>query len=64
MYTNPHIHTEIARARHEDMLREARKRQLARSVAEARPGLTARIRGFFGERRAKQPVARPAWERG
>jgi hypothetical protein len=60
MYANPHTHLEIARARHADMLREARQRELARSVAVARPGLIERLRGRFGERGAKQPVARTA----
>jgi hypothetical protein len=32
MYYDPHTHLTIARDRHEDMLREARKAQLARSV--------------------------------
>lgn len=61
MYYHPHTHLEISRARQEDLVREADKRQLARLVAEERPGLTARIRAFLGERSAKrQPVVRPA----
>jgi hypothetical protein len=61
MYYDPHTHLAIARARHEDMLREARKRELARSVAVERPGLIARLSGLLRERRgAKQPVVRPA----
>jgi hypothetical protein len=60
MYYNPHTHLDIARQRHADMLRDARKRELAHSVAEPRPGLIVRLRGFFGTRRAQQPVARPA----
>jgi hypothetical protein len=61
MYYDPHTHLAIARARHEDMLREARQRELARSVAVERPSLIARLSGLLRERRgAKQPVARPA----
>jgi hypothetical protein len=64
MYPNPNIHIELARARQADLLREARHDELARSVEQARPGLIARLRGRFGERNAKQPAARPAWQRG
>ena len=60
MYYDPHTQLDIARQRHGDMLREAHKRELARSVADPRPGLIARVRGFLGTRGAKQPVPRPA----
>jgi hypothetical protein len=60
MNYHPHTHLDIARQRHADMLREARKGELARSVADPRPGLISRLRAFFGTRGAKQPVARPA----
>jgi hypothetical protein len=60
MYYNPHTHLDIARARQADMVREADRRRLAKLVAEDRPSLIARLRGFIGERSAKQPVARPA----
>jgi hypothetical protein len=59
MYYSPHTHLAITRERHEDMLREARKRQLARLVPNDRPSLLSRIRSLIGERSAKQPVARP-----
>jgi hypothetical protein len=60
MYSNPHTHLAIAREREADLLREARKRELARSVASERPSLLSRVRARFGERGAGQPVARPA----
>jgi hypothetical protein len=60
MYYNPHTHLEIARARQADLIREADRRRLANLVTEDRPSLMARLRGFFGERSAKHPVARPA----
>jgi hypothetical protein len=60
MYYDPHTQLDIARQRHADMLREAHKRELARSVAVPRPSLVARLRGLVGTRDAKQPVARPA----
>jgi hypothetical protein len=60
MYYDPHTHLAIARDRHEDMLREARKAQLARSVeADHRPGIVARLRGLFGERVKHEPAPRP-----
>jgi hypothetical protein len=57
---SPHTHLAIARERHADMIREARKHELARRVAGERPGLISRLRARFGEERAKQPVVRPA----
>jgi hypothetical protein len=59
MYYSPHTHLAISRARQEDMLREAHKRQLARLVPEDRPSLLSRIRSLIGERSAQQPVVRP-----
>ena len=60
MYYDPHTHLTIARDRHEDMLREARKAQLARSVEGPRgPGILARVRGLFGERVKHEPAPRP-----
>jgi hypothetical protein len=57
---NPSTHLDISRARHSDLLREARQRELARSVSEDRPGLLERLRSRFGATGAKQPVARAA----
>jgi hypothetical protein len=59
MYYTPHTHLAIARDRHEDMLREAHKRQLARLVSDNRPSLLSRIRSLIGQRSVTQPVARP-----
>jgi hypothetical protein len=60
MYSNPHTHMAIARERHEDMLREARKAELARSVEDdRRPGIVARLRGLVGERVKHEPAPRP-----
>jgi hypothetical protein len=59
MYSNPHTHMAIARERHEDMLREARKAELARSVEGHRPGIVTRVRGLFGERVKHEPAPRP-----
>jgi hypothetical protein len=56
MYYDPHTHLAIARDRHEDMLREARKATLARSVQDDRPGLVMRLRGLFGHRVKHQPA--------
>ena len=59
MYYSPHTHLAISHERHQDMLREAHKRQLARLVLNDRPSLLSRIRSLIGERTAKQqPVAR------
>jgi hypothetical protein len=60
MYTNPHTHLEMARARQADMVREADLRRLAKLVSEDRPSLITRLRSHFGERSVKQPVVRPA----
>lgn len=63
MYSNPHTHMEISRARQADLVREADQRRLAKLVAkeDKYPGLASRVLGFFGQRTAKhQPVVRPA----
>jgi hypothetical protein len=61
MYYDPHTHLTIARDRHEDMLREARKAQLARSVEDKhqRLGIVARLRGLRRERVQHEPAVRP-----
>jgi 3-phenylpropionate/cinnamic acid dioxygenase small subunit len=61
MYYSPHTHLAISRERHEDMLREAHKRQLARLVQDDRPSLLSRIRSLIGQRSVtqQQPAARP-----
>jgi hypothetical protein len=57
MYS-PHTHLDIARARHEDMIREAQRHQLAASVESKRPGLISRVREHLGRR--EQPQRIPA----
>jgi hypothetical protein len=60
MYYSPHTHMDISRQRHEDMLREARNRELARLVEDDRPGLIAWARKLFPSRSERhQPAARP-----
>jgi hypothetical protein len=57
---NPHTHLAISRDRHEDMLREARKAELARLVQDERPGIVTRLRGLLGHPAKHQPaVPRP-----
>jgi hypothetical protein len=57
---NPNIHLDISRQRHEDMLRDARKHQLARLVEDDRPGLVARFRKLFpGRSERHQPAIKP-----
>jgi hypothetical protein len=57
---NPTTHLEISRARHADLLREARHHELAKSLAEPRPGLLERLRSRFGSSGVKRPAARAA----
>jgi hypothetical protein len=55
-YYNPHTHLALARARQEDMIREARRAELARLVPrDEREGLGAWIAHLF-----KRNVHRPA----
>lgn len=60
MYQHPSTHLAIARERQQDLVREARRHELARRVADERPGLVARLRAFVGTHAARRPVARPA----
>ena len=63
MYVSPSIHHDLARARHADMLRDARRQQL---IAQAeRPSLAERIRqasagAVAALRRPERRVERPA----
>jgi hypothetical protein len=60
MYYSPNTHLDISRERHEDMLRDARKRELARLVEDDRPSLVARARKLFpGRGERHQPAVRP-----
>jgi hypothetical protein len=57
MYYSPHSHLAIARARHEDMLRDAERARLARSFDDERPGVFTRLRTHLSRKR--EPSARP-----
>jgi hypothetical protein len=57
---NPNTHMEISRARHADLLREARSRELARRFSEDKPGLLTRLRARFGAERSSHPAPRTA----
>jgi hypothetical protein len=57
MYS-PHIHLDIARARHSDMLRAAEHARLVASFEAQRPGFLSRLRDRLGRRRA-EPQAEP-----
>jgi hypothetical protein len=60
MYYDPHTHLALSRDRSEDMVREARKSELARLVQDERPSVVTRLRGLFGHRAKHQPaVPRP-----
>lgn len=52
------MHLAIMRDRHADMLREARRHELARSATEGRPGVFARLRALFGTQGSRQPEPR------
>jgi hypothetical protein len=57
MYYSPHSQLAIARARHEDMLRDAERARLARSFDEEKPGLLSRLRMHLARKReAPRPV--------
>jgi len=51
MYYSPHSHLAIARARHEDMLRDAERARLARSFDDERPGVFSRLRKHLSRKR-------------
>ena len=57
MYYNPHTHLAIARARQEDMIRQADRDRLARSFEDERPGAFVRLRARLAGRH--QPQSRP-----
>jgi hypothetical protein len=45
MYYSPHTHIALAKARQDDLVREAERYHLARSVKVERPGIRAWIAG-------------------
>ena len=55
MYYSPHSHLAIARARHEDMLREADRTRLARSFKDERPSAFSRLRTYLARKREPEP---------
>jgi len=57
MYYNPHTHLAIARARQEDMIRQADRARLARSFEDERPSAIVRLRARLAVRR--HPQSRP-----
>ena len=57
MNYSPHTHLAIARARHEDMLLQAERARLARSLDDERPGVVSRLRSHLARKR--QPAPRP-----
>jgi hypothetical protein len=55
MYYSPHTHLAIARARHEDMLRDAERTRLARSFDEHKPGPLTRLWTHLAHKREADP---------
>ena len=55
MNYSPHSHLAIARARHEDMLRDAERARLARSFDETKPGSLSRLWTHLARKRAADP---------
>ena len=60
MNGSPYMHLVIMRDRHADLLREARKHELARQATAGRPGVLARLRARFGAEGSRQPAPRAA----
>jgi hypothetical protein len=55
MNYNPHTHLTIARARQEDMIRQAERDQLARSFKGERPGALSRLRTHLTRKHPVHP---------
>jgi hypothetical protein len=55
MNYSPHTHLAIARARHEDMLRDADRARLARSFRDEQPSAFSRLRTHLARKREPQP---------
>ena len=61
MYYSPHTNLAIAKARQDDLIREARRRELARLVPKAeRRGLGHMLAGLFRRQPAPGPAATSA----
>jgi hypothetical protein len=55
---SPHTHLALARARQEDMIREADRARLARSFRGERPSTLSRLRSLVSRRRTlPQPIS-------
>ena len=58
MHYSPHSHLALAKARQEDFIREAQRRELARLVPKSeRRGLGHRLAVLFHRRDAARPAA-------
>ena len=57
MYYSPHTHLELARARHEDMLRRAERERIAALFEDERPSTLSRLRARLSRR---HELPRPA----
>ena len=55
MNYSPHSHLAIARARHEDMLRDADRARLARSFGDDKPGTLSRLWTNLARKREADP---------
>lgn len=56
-YYSPHTHIALARERHEDLIREASRRELAKLVADEKGlGLAARLVARLRSREAPRPA--------
>jgi hypothetical protein len=58
MYYSPHTHLALARERQADLIREARRNELARLVPkDERPGFIARLAGRLHLHQSPRPAA-------
>jgi hypothetical protein len=57
MQQSPHSYLALAHARQNDLLKEAERHRLARSLRDERPSALARLRAHFARRH--EPQSRP-----
>jgi hypothetical protein len=55
MNYSPHTHLALARARHEDMLKQAEHARLARSFEDERPSAFSRLRAHLTRKHETEP---------
>lgn len=55
MNYDPHTHLTIARARQEDMIRQAERDELAHSLKDERPGALSRLRAHLTRKHPMHP---------